>query len=38
VYIAVHAFNLVEARLHGFACGDFAACEFGGEFGNGELV
>ena len=35
---AIHALDLVEAGLHGFARGTFAFGEFGGEFGNGELI
>jgi hypothetical protein len=34
----VQAHDLVEARLHGFAGGDFALSEFRSEFRNGELV
>jgi hypothetical protein len=29
---------LVETRLHGLARGNFAFGDFGGQFGNGELV
>jgi hypothetical protein len=35
---SVHAGNLVEARLHGRARGDFAPGELRGEFGNRKLV
>jgi hypothetical protein len=38
VDFSVHARNLVEARLHGLARGNFALGEFRGEFGNGELI
>ena len=34
----VHAGDLVQAGLGGFAGGDFAAAELGREFGDGELV
>ena len=38
VNLSVHAGDLVEARLHRFPRGDFAAGQLGGEFGDGELV
>jgi len=38
VDLFIHAADLVEARLDGFARGDFAFGQFGGQFGNGQLV
>ena len=38
VDLAVHALDLVEAGLGGFAGGDFAPRELRGQFGDGQLV
>ncbi len=38
VNFSVHARNLVETGLRGFARGNFAPGEFRGEFGNGQLI